>query len=422
MAAPHVAGFGALLLGKNPNWSPATVKSAMMTTAGNVVNADGSKNTDVHATGAGQVDPARMVDPGLVYDANEEDYWKFIQGTGINVGRPSSTLPRDMNVPSFSLGNLTGKITVTRTLTALTPGVYKVKSNVPGIKVTVAPAALNFKAAGEKKTFKVSFENKGAALGQFAMGSLSWEGAGKTVTSPISIRPQSVVAAKDVFLSTDADTGSGDISVVSGTDKPVSMTLDGLSKADSSAAELIPGAFTGRADASTFVKTVQVPAGAPLAKFSVISSDAAADFDMWVVTPRGVEQVATASASESLSIPNPAAGSYTIYANLYSSPDGKARKASVDAAVLGANENNATVTPNPLVLPNGETGKITLNWTGLQPGSYIGRITFAGTSEPTFVSVQVNGAGQTSVAPTSEGSAGPSKFLNPELDRPDNAI
>ena len=123
-----------------------------------------------------------------------------------------------MNVPSFSLGNLTGKIEVTRTVTALTPGVYKVKANVPGVKVNVAPAALNFKAAGEKKTFKVTFENKNAALGKFAMGSLSWEGAGKTVTSPIAVRPQSVVAAKDVFLSTESGTGSGDISVVSGTD------------------------------------------------------------------------------------------------------------------------------------------------------------------------------------------------------------
>ncbi|MDP9982639.1 subtilisin family serine protease [Pseudarthrobacter oxydans] len=422
MAAPHVAGFGALLLGKNPNWSPATVKSAMMTTAGNVVNADGSKNTDVHATGAGQVDPARMVDPGLVYDANLGDYLKFIQGTGVNIGQASSTLPRDMNVPSFSLGSLTGKITVTRTLTALTPGVYKVQANVPGIKVSVAPASLNFKAAGEKKTFKVSFENKGAALAQFAMGSLSWEGAGKTVTSPIAVRPQSVLAAKEVSFTSEAGTGSGDINVVSGTDKPISMTLDGLSKADSSAVELIPGAFTGRADASTFVKTVQVPAGVPLAKFSVISSDEASDFDMWVVTPRGVEQVATASASESLSIPNPAAGSYTIYANLYSSPGNQATKASVDAAVLGANEKNATLTPNPLVLPNGEAGKVTLNWTGLEPGSYIGRVTFAGTSEPTFVSVLVNGAGEAAVAPTSDGSAGLSKFLNQELDRPNNAI
>ena len=421
MAAPHVAGFGALLLGKNPNWSPATVKSAMMTTAGDVLNADGTKNTDVHATGAGQVDPARMVDPGLVYDAGLEDYMKFIQGTGVNLGLASSTLPRDMNVPSFSLGNLTGKITVTRTLTALTPGNYKVKANVPGIKVSVAPASLNFKAAGEKKTFKVTFENKGAALAQFAMGSLSWEGAGKTVTSPISVRPQSVLAAKDVAFTTDSGTGSGDINVVSGTDAPIAMTLDGLSKADSSAVELVPGPFTGQADASTFVKKVQVPAGAPLAKFSVISNDPDADFDMWVVTPRGVLTVATASASETVSIPNPAAGSSTIYANLYSSPDGKARTASVDAAVLGANENNATLTPNPLVLPNGEAGKVTLNWTGLAPGSYIGRITFAGASEPTFVSVIVNGAGQTAVAPATDGSA-QQQFQNPELDRPDSAL
>ena len=415
MAAPHVAGFGALLLGKNPTWSPAMVKSAMMTSASEVKLADGSKNTDVHATGAGQVDPARMVDPGLVYDADFEDYLKFIQGTGVNLGLASSTKPRDMNVPSFALGNLTGKIEVTRTVTALTPGVYKVKADVPGIQVNVAPAALNFKAAGETKTFKVTFENKSAALGKFAMGTLRWEGAGKTVSSPISVRPQSVVAAKDVFLSTDAGTGSADISVVSGTDSPTNMTLDGLSKADSSAVELVPGAFrgfTGVSDASTYVKTVQVPAGVPLAKFSVLSSDPNSDFDMWVVTPRGVEQVATSSSSESLSIANPAAGKYTIYANLYSSPDGKARKASVDAAILGANVGNATITPNPLVLPNGETGKITLNWTGLQPGSYIGRITFAGASEPTFVSLVVNAAGAAVVAPA---AGAPATVANQEL-------
>ena len=399
MASPHVAGFGALLLGKNPTWSPATVKSAMMTTASDVKLADGSKDTDVHATGAGEVDPARMVDPGLVYDAGFEDYLKFIQGTGVDLKLPTSTKPRDMNVPSFALGNLTGKITVTRTLTALTPGVYKVKANVPGIKVSVAPAALNFKAAGEKRTFKVTFENQGTPLGKFAMGSLSWQGAGKTVASPISVRPQSVVAPKDVFFNTTAGTGSGDIKVVSGTNNPVGMTLDGLSKADSSAVELVPGPFTGRADASTFVKSVTVPAGVPLAKFSVVSSDPDSDFDMWVVTPRGVEQVATSSSSETLSISNPAAGKYTIYANLYSSPDGKARKASVDAAVLGANVGNATLSPNPLKLANGKAGKVTLNWKGLATGSYIGRVTFAGASEPTFVSVVVSPAGTATVAP-----------------------
>jgi subtilisin family serine protease len=406
MAAPHVAGFGALILGKSPKWSPATVKSAMMTTAGDVKNADGSKNTDVLATGAGQVDPARVLDPGLVYDANEDDYLKFIQGTGIDLGMPGlgTTKARDMNVPSYSLGNLTGKIEVTRTLTALTPGTYRVKASVPGVKVTVTPSILTFGAAGEKRTFKVSFENQNAALGKFAMGSLTWQGANKSVTSPIAVRPESVVTSKDVAFTSEGGTGSGELKVVSGTNNPINMTLDGLSQADSTAIELVPGpGVLGATDASNFAKAVQVPAGSPLAKLSVYSADPNADFDMYVVNPANqLIQVATSSASESLSIPNPAPGTYRIFVHLYASPNGQATKASVDAAILGSNVGNATLTPNPLRLANGKSGVVTMNWKGLAVGSYIGRVTFAGASEPTFVSVLVTPAGAVVVPPTSE--------------------
>ena len=211
MAAPHVAGFGALVLAKNPSWSPATVKSAMMTTAGEVKNADGTRNGDVFATGAGQVDVARVLDPGLVYDNTEDDYLKFIQGTGLDLGIPGlgSTAPRDMNVASFALGALTGKTEVTRTVTALTPGVYRAKADVPGIKVTVTPSILSFSAAGEKRTFKVKFENTSAALGQFAMGSLVWQGAGKNVASPVAVRPQSVVAPANLAFTSEGGTGPG---------------------------------------------------------------------------------------------------------------------------------------------------------------------------------------------------------------------
>ena len=172
------------------------------------------------------------------------------------------------------------------------------------------------------------------------------------------------------------------------------MTLDGLSKADSSAIELVPGPFKYAADASNFVKTVEVPAGAPLAKLSVFSADENADFDMVVVTPSGQAIVdATAAASESVSIPNPAAGTYRMYVNLYDSPNGQATKASVDAAVLGANVGNATVAPDPVRLANGRSGHLALSWKNLVPGSYIGRVTFDGASAPTFVSVVVTPAG-----------------------------
>ncbi|MGK3956352.1 S8 family serine peptidase [Arthrobacter sp. R4] len=409
MAAPHVAGFGALILARNPNWSPATVKSAMMTTAGEVKNADGSRNGDVFATGAGQVDVARVLDPGLVYDNAEEDYLKFIQGTGLDLGIPDlgSTAPRDMNVASFALGALTGKTEVTRTVTALTPGVYRARADVPGIKVTVTPSILSFSAAGEKRTFKVKFENTNAALGQFAMGSLVWQGAGKNVASPIAVRPQAVVAPANLAFTSEGGTGQGGIPVVSGTNAPVKITLDGLSKADSSAIELVPGPLALETDESNFAKEVTVPAGSPLAKFSVYSSDESADFDMVVFNPAGQVLLAqTASASESISVPNPAAGVYTVFVNLYASPNGQPTKASVDAAVLGANVGNATVTPNPLRLGNGQSGMVNLQWKDLAEGSYIGRVTFAGSSMPTFVSVAVTPGG-TVVVPDDESSDEP---------------
>jgi subtilisin family serine protease len=429
MASPHVAGFGALILGKNPIWSPAAVKSAMMTTASDVELADGSKNTDVLATGAGQVDPGRVLDPGLVYDASTDDYLRFIQGTGVDLGMPGlgSTRPRDMNVPSFSLGNLAGRIEVTRTVTALTPGVYSAKASVPGVKVTVTPSVLSFGAAGEKRTFKVAFENQSAKLGEFAAGSLTWQGANKTVTSPIAVRPQSVVAPKNISFTSQGANGSGNIGIVSGSKSPTNVTLDGLSKADSSAIELVPGPFRYEADASNFVKTVEVPAGVPLAKLSVISADENADFDMVVITPNGQGIVAaTASASESVSIPNPAAGTYRMFVNLYDSPSQQATKASVDAAVLGANEGNATVAPDPVRLANGLGGKLALTWKNLAPGSYIGRITFDGASSPTFVNVVVAEGGAVAVAPASEDpkkKKEQGKVQNEDLTRsPDNSI
>lgn len=430
MAAPHVAGFGALILGRNAHWSPAAVKSAMMTTAGDIKLADGSKNADVHATGAGQVDPGRMLSPGLVYDADGDDYLRFIQGTGVDLGIPDlgSTKSRDMNVPSFSLGNLAGKIEVTRTVTALAPGVYRAKASVPGVKVTVTPSILTFNSPGEKRTFKVSFENQNAKLGQFTMGSLVWQGSNTTVASPIAVRPQSVVAPKNVAFTSEGGHGSGNISIVSGSGSPTDVTLDGLSKADSSAVELVPGPFRYATDASNFLKTVEVPAGAPLAKLSVFSADENADFDMVVITPSNQAIVAaTASASESVSIPNPAPGTYRMYVNLYDSPNGQATKASVDAAVLGANVENATVAPDPVRLANGRSGNLALSWKNLVPGSYIGRITFDGASAPTFVSVVVTPGGVTGVPPASEDpkkkKEEQGKVLNEDLTRiPDNSV
>lgn len=83
MAAPHIAGIAALVKQKNPHWSPAAIKSALMTTATTLDRADRPLQAQqysgaetlalVPATpfdyGSGHVNPRAALDPGLIFDA-----------------------------------------------------------------------------------------------------------------------------------------------------------------------------------------------------------------------------------------------------------------------------------------------------------------------------------------------------------------
>lgn len=83
MAAPHIAGIAALIKQKHPHWSPAAIKSALMTTsttedrAGRPIQAQQYSETEamklVTATpfdyGSGHVNPRAALDPGLIFDA-----------------------------------------------------------------------------------------------------------------------------------------------------------------------------------------------------------------------------------------------------------------------------------------------------------------------------------------------------------------
>jgi subtilisin family serine protease len=80
MATPHTVGIAALIKQYNPSWTPSMIASAISTTAtkydnyGEVILAEGSYLNSYYPSthfdrGAGLVNPARAIDPGLVLPA-----------------------------------------------------------------------------------------------------------------------------------------------------------------------------------------------------------------------------------------------------------------------------------------------------------------------------------------------------------------
>ncbi|XP_008232840.1 PREDICTED: subtilisin-like protease SBT1.1 [Prunus mume] len=219
MSCPHVSGLASLLKSVHRDWSPAAIKSALMTTAYTLNNkgapiADiGSTSTSKSATpfafGSGHVDPENAADPGLVYDITAEDYLFYLCSlsynssqialfsSGVNFTCPKNAVlqPGDLNYPSFSVlfskdaRNMS--VTYKRTVKNVgkIPSTYAVQVKEPtGVSVTVEPRSLGFKKMGEKLSYKVSFVALGGpALTNSSFGTLTWVSGKYRVGSPIAV-------------------------------------------------------------------------------------------------------------------------------------------------------------------------------------------------------------------------------------------
>ncbi|KAL0333462.1 UNVERIFIED_CONTAM: Subtilisin-like protease SBT4.15 [Sesamum angustifolium] len=81
MACPHVAGAAAYVKSFHPRWSPAAIKSALMTTSKPMK----IKPVEAElASGSGEINPRAAVHPGLVYDIGTDSYVSFLCKQGYN--------------------------------------------------------------------------------------------------------------------------------------------------------------------------------------------------------------------------------------------------------------------------------------------------------------------------------------------------
>ncbi|XP_050241859.1 cucumisin-like [Quercus robur] len=217
MSCPHATAAAAYVKSFHPTWSPAAIKSALMTTESSFMKTNllilftvypisVDRNTDAEfAYGAGQINPIRAINPGLIYDAGEIDYVDFLCGQGYsseflrlvtseNNSCPQTTkkLASHLNYPSFTLSSKSKYVRThvfPRTVTNVgSPmSTYKAIVNAPtGLKIKVIPNVLSFKSLGQKKSFLVKVTRLKTKMDHIIIsGSFIWYDGVHQVRSPI---------------------------------------------------------------------------------------------------------------------------------------------------------------------------------------------------------------------------------------------
>jgi len=220
MACPHASGVVALLKAAHPQWNAASIRSALITTANPLDNTQNpirdnsnpSQYASPLAIGAGEIDPNRAMNPGLVYDCTPQDYVNFLCGLKftkrqiLTITRSSSygceNPSLDLNYPSFiAFYNKKTRSTVhtfNRTVTNVGDGAatYRAKVTQPkGCVVRVLPEILTFSNRNEKQSYYIVIKCDMYKKKYVSFGDLVWieDGGAHTVRSPIVVAPSGMI-------------------------------------------------------------------------------------------------------------------------------------------------------------------------------------------------------------------------------------
>lgn len=206
MACPHLAGVAALIRGARPEWGPAAIRSALITSSdlndnslGHIkdIGFDNQPATPL-AMGSGHVNPNKALDPGLIYDVDIQDYvnvlcalnytQKHIKVITKSAGSLSdcSKPSLDLNYPSFiaffnANDSKMSDVKTVKEFQRTVTNVGEEKSTyvatitgMEGLEVSVVPKKLEFEGRNEKKEFKLRIEGPRRMKEGVVFGYLSW--------------------------------------------------------------------------------------------------------------------------------------------------------------------------------------------------------------------------------------------------------
>ncbi len=377
MGAAHVAGLAALVRAEHPRWSPAMVKSAISTTAAGLGEGGGPLTA-----GAGQVDAAEALDPGIVLDARPGRFRAWLDGR---------VATRDLNLPSIGIGDLTGQARVVRRITNVSGSTQTYTARLvglDGLAVAVRPRTLTLRP-GETGRFALRVARVSAPLESPARGHVVWTGLEHQARLPVVITPRTVSAPQDAQGS--GESGTVSFQAVAGTTGELALEVTGLAEAVPVGLTLEPGSFrprAPRADRDTAHFPVEVPAGTAALRLYLEGRDSD-DLDVYLFKDGELVASATGSgADEALTEVEPAAGSYDVYVTSTVAGNGSTTTAQLYTWVLREGDRGDLRTRGSVAVSAGEPFDVELSWRDLDPTSrWFGMVGYDGSPERTFVTV-----------------------------------
>ena len=408
MSSPHVAGLGAVLKQAHPDWSPAMIRSAMVTTGRqDVVKEDGVTPADPFDFGGGHIVPNAAVDPGLVYDAGFLDYLAYLCGANPeNINPLTCALleslgysldPSNLNYPSIAVAEVAGSKTVQRTVTSVTDGTatYNVSVAAPlGMTVTVSPSTITL-AEGESATYEVTFTTETSATpDEWAFGALTWSDGVRSVRSPIAVRPTQLSAPSEV-AGVGVD-GSLSFDITFGYAGAYTAGTHGLAPANTQVGNVGDdpnndfGTALGTCDFSSYPSLpfpctgitwhqVTVPAGSAYLRVSLFDAytDGADDLDLYVYDS-GLNFVGgsgSGTSAEQVDVLLPGDTTYYVAVHGWQTDGTDANYTLFDWTFGLVDDRGNMVVTAPGAATLGATETIIVDWTGLDPDTkYLGAV------------------------------------------------
>jgi subtilisin family serine protease len=403
-ATPHVTGTAALLKSKHPDWSPAWIRSMIMTSAkttdneGNPISNDDGSPANPFGYGNGELTPKPAFYTQLVYDADVVDWLSYGCSIGVHLSdgaggdlcnQVPATSTSDFNNPSIAIGALTGSQTVTRTVTNITDHkvTYSARVTAPaGYTASVSPKTLVMKA-GAAATFHVTLTRTTGSFTAYSFGDLRLVGNGRVVRSQIAVKAAQLAAPGEVTGT--GTTGSTVIQARAGYTGTLTAQAYGLVPAAKNAQSLgqDPTGFdpaNPNVHPGVLRTDFTVPAGTVLARARTFASDypTGTDVDLFVYKNTGgtltlAGQSAGGTADETVNLTAP--GDYSAFVDVFALP-APATSATVtcytwSVSAADNNSNNITAAPPTQAVTSASPAPVTVTWNGLSSAThYLGYV------------------------------------------------